>query len=232
MPGTAQPDYSPESKVILLPASVLVDMKEGGSDYVDQKGLLGLGTGDLIDLKLPRFQRGLKWNDEKLSNFHDSVVQGWPIGVLVIVVQESWIINDETGQRRFTLSLIDGQQRAWALTKLLREFWTAPWIEFQSEKWLSAEPAAGAIVDADAALNGLSLLLTTHRQDLEEAVIRVCRSQGREAFELHTDFLAALDQEMTSLFPDTWAGAPNLQDKAVQKGANDLCRALRGGRTR
>lgn len=218
MSSAPQPDYASESRIVQIPASALVAMRDANATYVDTANFLGLGNRDLLDLRLPKFQRGLKWNEEKLTNFHASLMQGWPIGVLVIAVQESKLLDPTTGQSQYTLSLIDGQQRSWALRQLIREFWSQPWIEFLNEKWASAGPASGPIHDAGKAIGQLAPSLGVTSEDLESLTNKVAQEHGRSAFEFHTDYLDALKKLGVS--------PAAVRKKAVQKPANELCKAV------
>lgn len=218
MAATPQPDYAPESRIVEIPASALVEMRDRPSDFLDTTGVLGLGQNDLINLKLPKFQRGLKWNKEKLSNFHESLTQGWPIGVLVIAVQSSQILNSESDQRKHTLSLIDGQQRSWALVQLTRNFWTEPWIAFQNEKWETTGPASGSIFEAQNAVEELAEALGSTSAELQRLVSTVAQENGRGAFEDYVRFLG----HMVDLGADQ-ASAEMMESRGP---ARRLCDAL------
>jgi hypothetical protein len=191
MSARPQPDYSPESRIVHIPAAALVEMRDPQNTYVDSFGFIGLGQGDLIKLTLPKFQRGLKWDKDKVSDFHDSLMQGWPIGVIVIAVQSSRLINDQTGQREHLLSLIDGQQRAFALTELTRTFWKQPRISFENPKWRSAQPQSGPVYEAGKAVDELASVLEVPRPDLESWVNAISREHAEEGF---AEFVGFLDR--------------------------------------
>lgn len=226
MAQAATPSYASDSKIISVSADFLVGMRDAGRDFVDQKGLMGLGAGDLIDLKLPRFQRGLKWNDDRLADFHDSLAQGWPIGVLVMAVIESQVLNEETGQRRITLSLIDGQQRSWALSRLIREFWSAPWITFRNEGGLPDTDTHGPIAGASHAMRDLATAIDVDSSLLEAAVREVSKLHGRDVLVLYTDFLAALVKELEDQAEGFSLSQDVLQLRDVRIATNALCQNL------
>jgi hypothetical protein len=218
MTARPQPDYSPESRIVHIPAAALVEMRDPQNTYIDSFGVLGLGQGDLIKLTLPKFQRGLKWDQEKVSDFHDSLMQGWPIGVIVIAVQSSRLINEQTGQREHSLSLIDGQQRAFALTELTRTFWKQPRISFANPKWISAEPPSGPVHDAGVAVEELSRILEVSRPELESWVSVIARDHAEEGFAEFVGFLDRLRR----------LGADGRRTKKPEARipANALCAAL------
>jgi hypothetical protein len=217
---TPQDDFSPESRLLSLPVGSLVAMRSAKTDFADPSGaLLGLGSGDLFDLKLPAFQRGLKWDDERLKEFHDSLIQGWPMGVIVIAIQSSAVINSQTGQRRYALSLIDGQQRSWALSRLVDEFWSKPWFMFHSPKWDVVGPPAGSIVRAGAAAGAVAASIGCKQIDLEDAVRNVSQAKGPTCFDDYADFLEELELELD---------LQHAIGKASRAPARDLCDALKG----
>ena len=226
MAQAATPSYSSDSKIISVSAEFLVRMRDAGRDFVDQKGLMGLGTGDLIDLKLPRFQRGLKWNDDRLADFHDSLVQGWPIGVLVMAVVESQVLNEETGQRRITLSLIDGQQRSWALSRLICEFWSTPWITFRNEADFPDAEATGPIVGASRAMLDLGVAIDVDPSLLEMAVREVTKRHGRDVLSLYTDFLDELVAVLGDFEEGFSLSQEVVQSRQVGIATNSLCQNL------
>lgn len=193
MAGAPQPDYVAESRVVEIPVWALVEMRESKGAWVDPQGqVLSLGHGDLIEVMLPPFQRGLKWDEQRLSDFHESLIQGWPIGLVVLAAKSSRLINKKTGQRRHTLLLIDGQQRSWALAELTRNFWTRPWYNFASPKWDVLPSPAGSIIDAGRARDQLANTLKVSAVDVERAIASITSTQGQTALERYPDFLKAL----------------------------------------
>ena len=219
MPADALPDYTAESRVVQIAAADLVTMRESNADYIDGPGTLGLGAGDLIRMSLPKFQRGLKWNQEKVSNFHLSLIQGWPIGVIVIAVERSSVINRSNGQRRHDLSLIDGQQRAWALRELIKTFWSQPRFLYTNEKWEEAQPAAGSIVASGKALRALADAVQLGMQELEGLVCKLSQSTEGKVFD---DYMGLLDGLVEQGID------PNLgNSKAAREPASSLCSALK-----
>jgi hypothetical protein len=218
MPVKPQPDYTPESQIKHIPAHALVEMRDPRNRFADSYGVLGLGNNDLITLRLPKFQRGLKWDRDKVSRFHDSLLQGWPIGVMVIAVQSSQLINTETGQREHVLSLIDGQQRVFALTDLMRTFWKEPRIAFANEKWSSASPPSGPVYEAGRAIDSLSSVLNVNKDQLIGWVNRVAQKYERNGF---YEFVSFLDR-----LRDEGADADLLNRPEARRPAHDLCAAV------
>jgi len=214
----AQPDFHSECKLIEIPAHALVEMYGKQKDFTDPSGWLGLGSGDLFDLKIPPFQRGLKWDPERLKDFHDSLVQGWPIGTMAIAIEASKVINRSSEQRKYALSLIDGQQRSWALTSIIDGFWSYPWFSFENPKWELLQPKAGPIVDANAATASLAAMVGETVANLETAARELSRQHGAEMFHDQVDFLEAMEKHIGSTFPD---------QKQARREALKLCTALR-----
>ena len=216
MSGNFQPDYQPESRMQSVAVEALVEMAKPHATFVDVTGqVLGLGRGDLAEVKLPVFQRGLKWNDDRLEQFHSSLIQGWPLGVLVLATESSRTINKKTQQRGFKLSLIDGQQRTWALSRLVGEFWTKPWFVLKSPKWEDAHATpAGSIVDAGAAISALAKSLGVTDGKIYDGTVAVSRAGGEEAFDDYSEFLAKLIKEL-GLKPTTKAAARTAARKFV-----------------
>ena len=214
-----QSDFKPESRVIHVAVADLVAMRDASVDFVDSSGAFGLGAGDLLNLRVPVFQRGLKWNDERVTEFHASLIQGWPVGVLVIAIQEVRLLSRKTGQRRISLSLIDGQQRTWALRRMADDFWAEPWYKFASPKWEALGPKSGPIVDAGTALTNLAEALGCAETDLQTAIREIAKDHGRDAFGDYVDFLQEALIKLT-LDPKLSAG------KRPRTAARDLAAAL------
>src|SRR5450631_1191388 len=189
---SAQPDFLSECKVIELPAHALVEMYSKQTDFADSSNYLGLGSNDLFDLKIPPFQRGLKWDAERLKDFHDSLIQGWPVGTMAIAIEGSRAINKASTQRKYSLSLIDGQQRSWALTSIIEGFWSNPWFSFENPKWELLQPPKGPIVDAKEAVAELASMLSEAATTIEETVRDLSIENGKSIFDDHMDFLEAL----------------------------------------
>lgn len=199
---STQPDFAPESRLVEVPAAEIVAMRSASANYVDQGGHLGLGVGDLINLRLPSFQRGLKWDVEKLRSFHASLLQGWPVGVMVMAVERSQILNSATGQRSYELSLIDGQQRSWALAQLTRSFWQKPWFTFSNPKWepggTAPEDASGSVAEASRALNLLADEVGVSVAELEAQIQSISVESGEQAF---VDYMTAFEL-LTAKYPE------------------------------
>ena len=87
--ATPRPDLSPEFEIKSVPVDALVRMRAVGKQYADAASVLGLGQGDLVDLAIPPFQRGLEVGPGRLMDFHYSLIQGWPIGVMVLAIESS-----------------------------------------------------------------------------------------------------------------------------------------------
>ena len=194
-------------------------MREAKADYIDSAGhTLGLGSGDLVDLRIPPFQRGLKWDDERIEEFHDSIIQGWPVGVMVMAVQDSRVIDRKTGQRRISLSLIDGQQRSWALAQLLNNFWTEPWYKLSSPKWAGGQDGSGSIVDAAHAVTELADLASLPMDSTRELLDTISRETAGQTFGDYMDFLENFRAQLGL--------AASEIDKPWRDAARALCRAL------
>lgn len=216
--ASAQPDFHSECKLIEIPSHALVEMYSKQKDFTDPSGWLGLGSGDMFDLTIPPFQRGLRWDIQRLDDFHKSLIQGWPIGTLAIAIEASKIINKATGQRKYSLSLIDGQQRSWALTTIVEHFWSNPWFSFENPKWEVLQPAAGPIVDTHASTSNLASMVGESVPDVENAIRELSRQDGEAAFEDPVDFLEALEKRTGKVFPS---------QKQARREALKLCAALR-----
>jgi hypothetical protein len=216
MSGNFQPDYQPESRMQSVAVEALVEMARPRATFVDVTGqVLGLGRGDLAEVKLPVFQRGLKWNDDRLEQFHNSLIQGWPVGMLVLATESSRTINKKTGQRGFKLSLIDGQQRTWAFSRLMGEFWTQPWFVFSSPKWDATQSTpAGSIADAGLALSALAKALDATEKQIYDGTLAISLSGGAKAFDDYSEFLTKLIREL-GLKPTTKAAARTAARKLV-----------------
>lgn len=213
----AQPDFVPEAVLKTISAVALVEMRNKAVDYIDSLGIIGQPSSDFIDLKLPAFQRGLKWNDDRVTEFHSSLIQGWPIGVVVLAIQGSRIVDQKTGQRKYTLSLIDGQQRSWALSRLIGEFWSKPWFAFSNPKWARLGPPSGPIQDVEMAVQELAALTNRPVADLEAMIGKISQQKGLVAFEDYQDFLDALEAR----------GIPKASlGKPARKPAGQLCAGL------
>jgi len=215
---SAQPDFLSECKVIELPAHALVEMYSKQTDFADSSNYLGLGSNDLFDLKIPPFQRGLKWDAERLKDFHDSLIQGWPVGTMAIAIEGSRAINKASTQRKYSLSLIDGQQRSWALTSIIEGFWSNPWFSFENPKWELLQPPKGPIVDAKEAVAELASMLSEAATTIEETVRDLSIENGKSIFDDHMDFLEALTKATGKTFPNA---------KQSRGEALKLCNALR-----
>lgn len=63
---------------------------------------------------LPKFQRGVSWNEERQKKLIGSIRQGFPIGALLLSKSNTEVPGNET------YSLIDGLQRTTAILKYLR----------------------------------------------------------------------------------------------------------------
>lgn len=194
--ATPKADYASESRVIEMPALALVRMRGTTETFADEDGTFGLDSGHLFDLRLPNFQRGLKWDKDRIKEFQDSLMQGWPIGVIVIAVESVEVINQQTGQRKYSLSLIDGQQRSWALTRLIRDFWSKPWFMFRNPKWDSIEPAAGAIEGSRVALELLSATATVPADDLKGIIEGISIAHGMAPFEDYPEFVKLVEAQL------------------------------------
>lgn len=77
-------------------------------------------------IRIPEFQRGLKWSNEDRLKLFDSVLRGYPIGTLLLWKREGEAAVITIGRHRVTaphrhdaLSAVDGQQRIAALTEAL-----------------------------------------------------------------------------------------------------------------
>ena len=64
---------------------------------------------------LPKFQRGVTWNEERQKKLIGSIRQGFPIGALLLSKSNTEVPGNET------YSLIDGLQRTTAILKYLRD---------------------------------------------------------------------------------------------------------------
>jgi hypothetical protein len=194
--ATPRPDLHPEFEIKAVPVDALVRMRATGKQYADAASVLGLGQGDLVDVTIPSFQRGLKWGRERLMEFHYSLIQGWPIGVMVLAIEGTELINSSNNQRKIHLSLIDGQQRSWALSELVGKFWTNPWFAFHSPKWDALTPASGPIVDAGVALDRLSDASGFDRAGITRVINEVAAIDGRGAFEDYAMLLDRLGEKL------------------------------------
>jgi Protein of unknown function DUF262 len=78
-----------------------------------------LDPSEPIVIKIPRFQRGLVWEDEKKRNLIDSLIRRYPVGSLLVseVVQQQ--LPD--GRPLPVYQLIDGLQRTEAIAEHLEE---------------------------------------------------------------------------------------------------------------
>jgi len=216
--GTSLPDFHPESNVRSVAVVDIVLMSQPKGIYVDTTGsALGLGKDNLAEVKVPVFQRGLKWNDERVQQFHNSLIQGWPIGVLVLATESSRLINNKTGQRRFKLNLIDGQQRTWALAKLVGDFWTEPWYAFINPKWDNGGTPTGSIVNAGLALKDLSDALGIAQTEVESAIFAIANRDGENGFDDYPTFLKNLTTEL---------GVKATTKQSARKSAKNLAEAL------
>lgn len=87
---------------------------------------------DLLDdvargrIRVPEFQRGLKWDDEDRRNLFDSILRGYPIGTLLFwkraAPAERLKLGEliiDAGERSDALWVVDGQQRVTTLANAL-----------------------------------------------------------------------------------------------------------------
>lgn len=77
-------------------------------------------------VRLPRFQRALRWRSEHVINLFDSIARGFPIGVLLMAQQQAsaeithfGVVQIASPERQNGLYVIDGQQRITALAGAL-----------------------------------------------------------------------------------------------------------------
>lgn len=77
-------------------------------------------------IRIPRFQRGLRWEDEDRRELFDSILRGYPIGTLLFWKRPAEAGTVEIGNLRFqaeartdALWVVDGQQRLTTLANAL-----------------------------------------------------------------------------------------------------------------
>ena len=116
------------------------------------------------------------------------------------------------------MSLIDGQQRSWALSELVGKFWTNPWFTFHSPKWDTLAPASGPIAEAGSALDDLVAGTGIDRDSIMNAISMVAADEGREAFD---DYAMLIDYLATEV--DGW---PHVLPKGPRAAVRQLAAAL------
>jgi len=97
---------------------------------------------------LPPIQRGFVWKPEQIECLWDSIIQGFPIGALLLEVGEfeSWRSYAGVNKRDTPpkWQLLDGQQRATSIIKGFHDIWSSPksgqnpvsalWVDLSPEK--------------------------------------------------------------------------------------------------
>ena len=81
---------------------------------------LGERNREQVRFEIPTFQRGLRWNENKRKQFLSSLVDGLPIGSLVLARNSS---TEENGILVKNWVVLDGQQRITSLRILHTSFW-------------------------------------------------------------------------------------------------------------
>ena len=74
---------------------------------------------DPIGIKIPRYQRGLVWQDDKKRDLIDSLIRQYPVGALL--VSEGLPEKMPDGRPKPIYQLIDGLQRTQAIAEHLQE---------------------------------------------------------------------------------------------------------------
>ena len=83
---------------------------------------------------VPEFQRGFVWKPAQVCEFADSLVQGFPVGSILIWKSNIAVQRGDTDEPRQKSWLIDGQQRTTALCTLFgqRPAW---WDDKENGTW-------------------------------------------------------------------------------------------------
>lgn len=101
-------------------------------NIVDKYTLTQIGACDLKAenslLTIPNLQRGAVWRPRQVELLWDSILQGFPIGTITVLLDERR--ENNSGQ------LIDGQQRVGAIIAGFRE----PSCDDETVVWIDAEP--------------------------------------------------------------------------------------------
>ena len=126
------------------------------------------GSGKKL-LTVPNIQRGLVWKSRQIELLWDSILRGFPIGTLTVMLKDG---ADETGE------LIDGQQRRDAILAAFKEPSTdsqsVVWIDLGFDKNLVPDRKFGIRVTTKAHpwgyyLDGSTLSAEERRRAIEEA---------------------------------------------------------------
>jgi len=93
---------------------------------------------------LPSIQRGFVWKPEQIERLWDSIVQGFPIGSLLLEKGkfDIWRPYDGTGERKKkpVWQLLDGQQRATSIIKGFHDVWSGKDDKAVSALWVDLAP--------------------------------------------------------------------------------------------
>jgi len=93
---------------------------------------------------LPPIQRGFIWKPEQIERLWDSIVQGFPIGSLLLETGkfENWHSYDGMNERSAhpEWQLLDGQQRATSIIKGFHDIWRCDNNDAVSALWVDLAP--------------------------------------------------------------------------------------------
>lgn len=153
MPGS---DFNPIWELGLIPLSAAAAFSSESRTCPSL--LLGSST-DLVKFEIPKFQRGLVWNKKRKQKLLQSLIQGWPTGVVVLTRIDSKEIAP--GQREHTWHVIDGQQRITTFLEFLKGFWSEPWYQITDELRVAFSALAETLdVDNGSSIEVALILLT------------------------------------------------------------------------
>ena len=124
--------FQPRWTTATVSIRVLGAISGGESDPLRSPDLaLGDPQTDYVIFEIPRFQRGLRWSEEKRGGFLESLRQGLPIGAIVLARRPNLSVEGHPGPVK-KWYVLDGQQRIFATQKLLATFWTHERYDFDA----------------------------------------------------------------------------------------------------
>jgi hypothetical protein len=196
-----------------------------------------LEEASLGRIRIPSFQRPLRWRSKHVIEFYDSIIRGFPVGELLLSREHAdagevsfGSVTIDAPERHDALWVIDGQQRITALVATLlrqeevpcRDYW-AIWYDLENEKFqlLMSKSPGPTLLPLNVLNDSVKQLrwirnwpLGEEREDLVDRVLQI--GKAIREYEIPAYIVEGADENLLRLiFTRSNTGGVNMKESEI-----------------
>lgn len=196
-----------------------------------------LEEASLGRIRIPSFQRPLRWRSKNVIEFFDSIIRGFPVGELLLSREHAEAsqvnfgsVSIDAPERHDALWVIDGQQRITALVATLlreeeipcRDYW-AIWYDLEIEKFhlLMSKRPGPTLLPLNVLSDSVKQLkwirnwpLSEEREDLVDRVLQI--GKAIREYEIPAYIVEGADENLLRLiFTRSNTGGVNMKESEI-----------------